>query len=564
MTGVAEEDANEWAPDYEIQYMDSYRTLNKFYSLSASVRYSGAGGGASASAAIVRNTKLESRSVILAVRLRATTGLRYFKEATLSPAARAEHLQGMPVFSNVFGDTYIRSLSYGGEIAAVLSIQADSRQELEDIRLKASANGFGAAGHAATVNRIEELARTYKVQVKYCQRGGSNGMGAETDIVVLTAPELLVRMAEFSRELANTDSLKGAVVPLEMETWDMQQSLDWPGGDPSRPYPPAVESIAESLTVLLDKQEASAAVVADPAGRSPATLEAAHLAVEYLDYTLQSASAELRAIIQTQEAQATLLLESLRQYQLRRLLEVPPGRHANAGPHWEANTFDKAQLLQGLFGPQEFPNLVPWPAFELKTTYGYRGEDVGAYAGLHWRCHKRENHTEQSVVWPWAGKKSADDGVFVQYLHHGTSYRSGGNCGYTPMFFVALKFLTPEQPQVRAPARLPGKGTGRPAEPARELKPAKKLIDGSWEFEFQVDPGTEKKSAAAYEIIVRESSREFTRESKLPRSYWVADKAGPLRIRHNYAPDKDWEPTSWDVALGPVYDLTEYPSPEAQ
>ena len=367
--GEVVEKPNEWAPSYDIDYVGTYESLNKFYSLSASARYSGASGGASASVSIMRTAKLERSVVILAVKVRASTGRIFFTEPKLTRDAHDWAKAGMPGYVAKFGDSYVRSITYGGEVAALLVVSASSSESLRLLRARAEAHGFGASGETNTTNMIQEVSKENKVRVIYNQSGG--GAGEDSGGIIEIAPkELLERMSAFIAELRKTDPLKGSVIPLEAEFWPATKTLNWPGGDPAHPFPPDIENIAETLDMLRDRLDRTNHIIQNSADFPPSTSEAASVIKAYIETTVTGAGIHLRQMIEDKLAVASLPLETLAQYRLRGLCGVEPGLHENAGPRMDANSVDKAQLANTLIGPDTFPRIDRWPQFELLEDWG--------------------------------------------------------------------------------------------------------------------------------------------------------------------------------------------------
>lgn len=544
----------DWQPSYDLSYMSSYESVAKFYSLDASVRYSGTGGSASASVAIVKACNLERKRIILALKVRAITGSEFIDTAELTPdALNALRALSMPTFVGRYGGSYVRKISWGGELACLLVVTASSVEKLESLRAKMEAEGYGAHGQAETKTSIAEISKANDVRVVYCQTGGgSDGKIGESNV-----DELITRMESFAEELRKTDPLRGQVVPLEVEYWPMTRVSNWPKeitGDPLRPYPPEIESIAATVQMYEDRLDRVNELLSKPANTiAPSSAEAARELQGYLETTIRASRDSLERLKSNANLRPTLPMESFHQCRLRRLHGVDLGDHENAGEKLDAVSADKRQLMEALIGPDFYPSIKPWPQVNIKIWWGYRGEDGGKYPGFHWRCHKKEHHDIMlEHVYPLTGKKpGVEDGIFVSNSGGPAAYRSGNACGYTPHVIVGAYVEKPDEPQLAPLPKLPSRDARIELE--YRLGKPRKAGNDVWvlPFDIKVVPAS---STSSYQIIVGEVSVDGGfRETVLPRSYWVAEDPGLKNFQHTYVPASGWTPKDFKLKSGPVY-----------
>ncbi len=87
-------------------------------------------------------------------------------------------------FRKVCGDSYVASISQGGEIAAVLTFETNSISQQKQIATNISGAGWGATAEVSMKERIKKQSKGTKTSISYFQRGGS-GDPLPTDIDLL-------------------------------------------------------------------------------------------------------------------------------------------------------------------------------------------------------------------------------------------------------------------------------------------------------------------------------------------------------------------------------------------
>lgn len=543
----------DWQPSYDLSYMSSYDSVAKFYSLDASVRYSGTGGSASASASIVKVCNLERKRIILALKVRAITGSEFLDASELTPdALNALRTLSMPTFVGRYGGSYVRKIGWGGELACLLVVTTSSAEKLESLRAKMEAEGYGAHGQAETKSSIAEISKTNDVRVVYCQTGGgSNGKIGESNV-----DKLIARMDTFAKELSKTDPLRGQVVPLEVEYWPMTRVSNWPNEvteDPLRPYPPEIENIAATVQMYEDRLDRVNELLSKPANSvAPSSAEVARELQGYLETTIRASTDSIQRLKSNAKLRPTLPMESFYQCRLRRLHGLDLGVHENAGPKLDGVSSDKRQLMETLIGPDTYPRIKPWPEVKLETWWGYHGESASVYPGFHWRCAENEFHDIMvEHVYPLTGKNPAiEDGIFVSQSGAPAAYGSGGKCGYTPHVIVGAFVKEPDKRQLPPLPALPSKDMH--IAPDYQPSAPRKVSNDSWALPFGVT--TPALSTGAYHILVTEVlAYGEVQETMLPGSYWVAEEAGRKTFQHTYTPASGRTPQDFKVKAGAVY-----------
>ncbi len=84
-------------------------------------------------------------------------------------------------FRKVCGDSYVASISQGGEIAALLTFETNSISQQKQIAANVSGAGWGATAEVSMKETIKKQSEGTKTSISYFQRGGS-GDPLPTDI----------------------------------------------------------------------------------------------------------------------------------------------------------------------------------------------------------------------------------------------------------------------------------------------------------------------------------------------------------------------------------------------
>lgn len=582
--GGDDDDKLTWDPQYAIEYVNSYTAVNSFYSMSASARYSGATFSGAASVAITRSEVFKHRTITLALRVRIATRRNSLKTAFIEQAVIDAYGDGNYLDRVLarYGDRYITSLTHGGEVAALLFVTASSEERYNQLLATAEGKGWGASGRVATLNMVKKASEHYSVVVKYSQQGGKaptlpkpkpapdpkdmsseasgmeSGSATASGFIETDTEGLLAKLAQFELDMGDREN--AAVVPISMLLAAMDSATGWPGGDLDQPYPPEVENIAETLDMLQTQKDEMDSLIREPKQVRHTSVPVAHEISDFLDTTLTRARQELSDIIANKDATASMLLETLNHSRLRRELGVQPGNHPNAGLWMDANSADKMQLREHLLGPRTFPDVRPWPTFDVRYKWGYMGEDANRYGTtLQYRCEWSDARFRERVRQMFTDEGDGvidwDKRIFTDFTISPVPIGDGGKCGYHELVALYIAFKDPDGPQL-TPLDDPIKSavadaTARVSERAKLISRA----EGQFEFRFAVTTDVDKRTSGAYTITVIETNGKHTRNTRRPRSYWVAAKPGPITCIDAYEPERGWTPQEYEVALGTVLAL---------
>ncbi|MBL29605.1 MAG: hypothetical protein CMM50_18900 [Rhodospirillaceae bacterium] len=129
-------------------------------------------------------------------------------------------------FRRTCGDSYVASISRGGEIAAVFTFATKSRDKQQTISASMEGSGWGITAEASMKHKIAEFAKTSQLTINWFQSGGS-GAPLPTDLDSFN------------------DGLKGFPAAVAAAPWNYKVALkpyedlpNWPRGAdaPTRDY----------------------------------------------------------------------------------------------------------------------------------------------------------------------------------------------------------------------------------------------------------------------------------------------------------------------------------------
>ncbi|WP_349507625.1 hypothetical protein [Agrobacterium pusense] len=289
------------AVSYEFKYIGSSLELARSLNISAQASFSGISGGASASLNLFRSSSISSTNVYILVRMSVISEVRTIENYNLNPTAlKRLNKRGQAAFATAYGDAFLYSITYGGELYALLEFEASSRAEKEKLDVQVSGSMGGFSAKASLSENMSKLLQEKKVRISYAQSGGGSGepvvpkTGADGKlepsttggVLVIDPDELIERIRRFPHEVrAQAANSK----PIFGETLDYNTIHNLPEGHSFAPnFRPqwALEDLAR-LRILLDAERATAERIAFSGTRYlPADVQTARTRLDYLDQAL--------------------------------------------------------------------------------------------------------------------------------------------------------------------------------------------------------------------------------------------------------------------------------------
>lgn len=289
------------AVSYEFKYIGSSLELARSLNVSAQASFSGISGGASASLNLFRSSSISNTNVYILVRMSVISEVRTIENFSLNATAlKRLDKRGQAAFATSYGDGFLYSITYGGELYALLEFEASSRAEKESLDVSVSGSMGGFSAKASLSENMDSLLKDRKVRISYAQTGGGSGepvmpktgtdgkLEAKTTggVLVIDPDELIERIRRFPHEVrAQAANSK----PIFGETLDYNTIHNLPEGLSFAPdFRPqwALEDLAR-LRILLDSERTTAERVTFSGTRfKPEDVKSARTRVDYLDQAL--------------------------------------------------------------------------------------------------------------------------------------------------------------------------------------------------------------------------------------------------------------------------------------
>ncbi|MCE0915640.1 hypothetical protein [Pseudomonas sp. NMI760_13] len=528
-------------PDYAFEYVENYSELSEALNVSASASYGSSGvSGGSASLSMMKSTTMRSDCAYVAVKARFIA-----KESTIVNAYLSDETldilngQSAAEFYDKFGSKFIRTLYHGGELACVLEFSSTETRSSEEFRAEIKAAVGAAKGEASMESKVTSLVGGRRVHIKYAQSGGKIGTPEAGGIYTATPTDLIKRMQVFASEVYGATGLDGSTVPIFADLMGYSEAKNWPSQkhiDLESPYPPAIDNIARSILILEDQTALVRGMLSPTAATSPGLVAAAQEMTPYLEFATAEAKNALRNMMNNASGTTEYYGESFLQYRLRNLLQVSSAAYSgNAGGAIDFGEKDKNLLKALLFGVAESIPISPWPKLEISGSWGFQGERDDWGTGTRVPC-PAHGGSIQSTAEALAGKTGPNDGRFGFAQPYPTSYRGGGNCGYTVIHFTAIKVIHSDSNPLPPLPMLP-------ATPANGVsftigKPFQKEVNHWW-IPFNVTmPCTT--SCGKYELTGKLISQSGEIKEFKEISYWYKTGDANLSLEHPLMLDAGW------------------------
>lgn len=211
---------------YNLTYIGSYSELAKTLNVKASAKY----GAASGSVSLFRQAKVKRNKAYILVDMTVVSKVDYLKSFALNEDALSllRQKSAGPSFSIRYGDQFLASITYGGQLYALLEFSASQSEEVEELKAKVKGSAGSFSGSASMEQSLRSLTGSREVKIVYTQTGGDAGQpvavavaaAADTKpdplqprmtggLLAMTPDELLERVRRFPGEVySNSRNVK--------------------------------------------------------------------------------------------------------------------------------------------------------------------------------------------------------------------------------------------------------------------------------------------------------------------------------------------------------------------
>jgi hypothetical protein len=525
--------------EYVFEYVENYSELATALNVSASMGYGATGAsGGSASVNIFRATRMERASAYVVFRMRIFVKQSTLIMPSMEPVAlNLTQTGNYQALLEKFGSMFVRSLYYGGDLACILEFSSNNASDSSSFRADIKAQVGLAKAAGAVDQSIITLTSGRSVRIKYSQNGGSTGK-SNNGIFTATPAELQARLIEFPNEVLGASTGLDTSVPLVADLSSIRETLNWPSTDRTdldRPYPPAIQSIADTLLQLTQKQVDVEGVLAASGVFAPSVRESASALRPYLNYIIGITRSELTRFMANAIDSPELKIENFTQYRVRGMLGVKSeASRSNSGGSCDLSEKDKGMLFDSIFGSMDFPTVKPWPELTFEGKWGFKGEHVEGYEGFgglntgtYMSCEDDVNAVAASL----AGKASAgitNDGIFVWPTMHPHTV-GGHRCGYSAWHFSIVKMAIPDQSLLPALPAMPSIVT-----PSTVVSTGTPLVgdNGRWLLPFTIStPQVYNCGKYTIEVQIKNTQNGDITEV-LDDSYWISNSGGQVELKH--------------------------------
>lgn len=313
--------------DVEIDVIENTQAFRETLNISASASARGLVGKGSASLQLFHEVEINSNDVFALIYVSVVNETISIADPRLSSTAKAEWNNQKPplrkaAFVRVFGDSYVSSITTGGEFLALFRLQTSSRREREEIKVRAKAS-FAAFKASGSYDKLTEFFSSHTLTKTMVKRTGGFGSTPSHDIAsLLKAAEHFPEMVDPAKGGRPVQIFFGAKpiskVPDAMTNIDLSV--------------PSVEEFVEDLALLQSRitdRLCDARLAQDNQGLFPET-EVAD--IDAIVQALENARTEVRRLVDKVTKDRFQSLPESIPVQLERL-PVPPspglGREIN-------------------------------------------------------------------------------------------------------------------------------------------------------------------------------------------------------------------------------------------
>lgn len=521
---------------YDYKFVENTEQLHSALSVSATTGYGVPAAGGTARLQLLQEASMSRTKAYVLFRMTVLSRKDALVDYRLHSAALGQMSKPLDFYAK-YGDSFVSSITYGGELLALLEFSSADQLSSEALRAAVSLRIGRANADADFASSLKTLTSGFSVYVRYRQAGGSL---ASQGIVVTTPAQIVARATAFPKEVADSPTTAD---PLFAELKDYSVVENLPTGVvlvPLGGISPRIEAVARVALVMREEVATAQEIQSAGAIYPPALRNAAQSRQEYANYTLTVLRGAFDEAITAPRAANRALLESYIQYWGRRQLKVGSNtQRQNVEALCDATDPDTASVQKCLFGTSTPLPVEKWPRIAVKTARLVVTNSEKGIAEYQAKISAMRSdplpHPEWSVthlircdviVTNWAhsfcGKTGPADGVFVSVETLGRPI--GGGCGYTP---YAVTCVTTEQPQRKV---LPdsedytlGALVGKP--PAPQLT----VLGQHYRIALQVPAASCPSAFGNYVITVtRKQDGERLSES----SYWYRKTKGEFQLEH--------------------------------
>lgn len=457
--------------EYDLKYIDDYNELSKVLNISAAASYGAGGVGGNVRANLMRSSTLSRRNAYVVVRALVEIRSESISSYQLKPAALTAAKKGARDFFEGYGDSFIRGISYGGELAALLEFASTTTTDAQQLRLDVRAAVGDLGGSASYEESIRTLTHGRKVTVRYVQSGGDTGQVASlaashapanaaaespTGVVVLTPEQLIRRLNEFIPEVRRFPT---QAKPLIGELMDYAVVSTWPE-ETAKPVPSPDNGRLTAAVATLRMIEEELATVSDGMAannyQAAAALNEGLMLRNYLEYSRQVADTVVRQVASSPQDTTNWQMLSLDQYSDEVTLSMPSSVwRGNAGAQCSVLESDIARLRECLLGPRGGWKFERWPtvksfSVERGVTTEFmrvRENNIVKNGQLNWAgvLHHSPRTPIQAFADQICGKTGPDDGRLALWSTTANTSFGDGCCGVSASNFACVEFERPAE-----------------------------------------------------------------------------------------------------------------------
>jgi len=208
--------------EYSLVFAESMSELRRSLRLSVSASYGGSSFGASGSMSFFKSLNRSAYLSHLVIRYKITNSTRAIQQCKLTRDASRLLLSDKVGFYQKYGDEFVSSITTGGELLAVLTLESDSEQKKRELDIQLSGSYGAFSGSASFSESKFSSLKNKKVTLNYIKKGGASSALGSQDSVQGEGPEAFFKLYKEVFDLASTlaEEVEKAPVLVSAETLD--------------------------------------------------------------------------------------------------------------------------------------------------------------------------------------------------------------------------------------------------------------------------------------------------------------------------------------------------------